>query len=113
MLGIRPIHWFWIIVPLYIYAYEIVFVAAKFFVLQFFTGHEQSMKSTLVAFLTLLPIFALIAPIIMTYKVLAGSVLSATHPVIKGLANTGILIGGVLLAFGIQLACSWGLQQLT
>ena len=113
VLGIRPIHWFWIIVPLYIYAYEIVFVAAKFFVLQFFTGHEQSMKSTLVAFLTLLPIFALIAPIIMTYKVLAGSVLSATHPVIKGLANTGILIGGVLLAFGIQLACSWGLQQLT
>ncbi|MDA2912503.1 hypothetical protein MYX77_00835 [Acidobacteriia bacterium AH_259_A11_L15] len=112
VLGIGPYHWVWIVFPLYLYARDIVFVVAKFFALQFLTWRDMSMVGALISFLALIPVIAWIAPIVMTYNVLTGESLSDKSPGVRGLANAGIIIGGALLASGIEIACFWLLQKL-
>ena len=112
VLGIRPYHWIWIVFPLYLYGLGIVFVVAKFFALQFFTWRDMSMVGSLISFLALVPVIAWIAPVVMTYNILAGESLSEKSPGARALANTGLIIGGALLASGIQVACFWLLQKL-
>lgn len=112
VLGVRPYHWVWIVFPLYLYALGIVFVVAKFFALQFFTWRDVSMVGAFISFLALVPVIVWIAPGVMTYNVLAGESLSEKSPGVRALANTGIIIGGALLASGIQIACFWLLQKL-
>lgn len=112
VLGVRPYHWAWIIFPLYLYGVSIVFVVAKFFAQQFFTGRDVSMVGGLISLLALVPVFAWIMPVVMTYKILAGESLSEKSPGVRALANTGIIVGGALLAYGIQIMCFWLLQKL-
>ena len=111
VLGVRPYHWAWIAFPLYLYGLGIVFAAAKFFALQFLTWRDMSMVGALISFLALVPVIAWIAPVVMTYNVLAGTSLSEKSPAVRGLANTGIIISGALLASGIQIVCFWLLQK--
>jgi hypothetical protein len=113
VLGIRPYHWVWIIFPVYLYSLAIVFVVAKFFALQFLTWRDVGMVGAFISFLALVPVIAWIAPVVMSYNVLAGESLSEKSPGVRSLANTGIIIGGALLASGVQIACFWLLQKLT
>jgi hypothetical protein len=76
VLGVRPYHWAWIVFPLYLYGLGIVFVMAKFFALQFFTWRDVSMVGAFISFLALVPVLVWIAPVVLTYKVLAGKFLS-------------------------------------
>lgn len=112
VLGIRPYHWVWIVFPIYLYGLGIVFVVTKFFALQFFTWRDVSMVGAFISFLALVPVIAWVAPIVLTYNVLAGESLTEKPPGVRALANTGIIIGGALLASGVQIACFWLLQKL-
>jgi hypothetical protein len=112
VLGVRPYHWAWIVFPLYLYALGIVFVVAKFFALQFFTWRDLSVVGAFISFLALVPVIAWIVPSVMAYNILAGEFLSEGSPGVRALASTGIIIGGALLATGIQTVCFWLLQKL-
>jgi len=112
VLGIRPYHWAWIAFPLYLYSRGIVFVAAKFLALQFFTWRDMSMVGAFISLLALIPLFAWVTPLNMAHKVLSGESLADKAPFVKALANTVILLGGMLVALAIQFACFWLLQKI-
>lgn len=112
VLGIRPYHWIWIVFPFYLYSLGIVFVIVKFFALQFLTWQDMSIVSGLISLLALAPVIAWIAPVVMIYNVLAGKSLGERSAGVRTIANAGIVIGGTLLATGIQVACFWLLQKL-
>jgi hypothetical protein len=112
VLGIRPYHWVWIVFPLYFYGLAIVFVVTKFFALQFFTWRDLSMVGSFISLLALVPVIAWVAPVVLTYNVLAGKSLSEKPPGVRALVNTGIILGGALLASGVQIVCFWLLQKL-
>lgn len=112
VLGIRPYHWAWIAFPLYLYGLGIVFVAAKFFALQFLTWRDMSMVGAFISLLALIPLFAWVTPLTMAHKILSGESLGDRQPFVRALANTGILVGGMLIALAVQLACFWLLQKI-
>ena len=112
MLGIRPLHWAWIVFPLYLYSLGIVYVGAKFLALQFLTWRDMSMGGAFISLLALVPVFAWVTPLNIAHNVLSGESLSDKTPFVKALSNTGILIGGALVAMAIQVACFWLLQKI-
>lgn len=112
VLGIRPLHWAWIVFPLYLYSVGIVYVGAKFLALQFLTWRDMSMVAAFISLLALAPLFAWVAPLKMVHKVLSGHSLGDKPPVVKALANMGILIGGIVVAIAVQFACFWVLQKI-
>ena len=112
VLGIRPFHWVWIVLPLYLYGLGVIFVVVKFFALQFLTWRDMSMVGAFISLLALIPIIAWGAPLKFAYNVLSGESLDGKSAFVKALANTGILVGGALAATGIQLVCFWLLQKI-
>ncbi len=111
VLGIRPFHWAWIVFPLYLYSLGIVYVGAKFLALQFMTWRDMSVMGAFISLLALIPVFAWVAPLNLAHKILSGESMSDKAPFVKAFANTGILIGGALVAMAIQIACFWLLQK--
>lgn len=109
--GIWPFHWAWLVVPLYLYSLGIIYVGAKFLALQFFTWRDMSMVGAFISLLALIPVLAWVTPLKIAHKILSGESLSKQAPFVKGLANTGILIGGAFVAMAIQVACFWLLQK--
>ncbi len=112
VLGVRPYHWAWTVFPLYLYGLGVVYAVAKFLALQFLTWRDVSMVGAFISLLALIPVIAWIVPLVMAYNVLTGESLSEKSAFAKASANTGIIIGGALLASGIQIACYWLLQML-
>jgi len=51
-------------------------------------------------------------PLLLVYRVLKGELLSSHHTALRGLANFGILTGGILIAGGIQIGIYFGLAKL-
>ena len=117
VLGIRPYHWAWIVWPLYLYGVGIVYVAVKFPALFLNRGLQIRLTGTHMAeafidlLLALISLIAWIMPLIVAYRILSGKHLSDKHPLVKALANTGILIGGALIATAVQIGCFWSLQH--
>jgi hypothetical protein len=111
VLGIRGWHWLWIVLPLYLYSLGIVFVVAKFFALQFLTWRDMSMVGAFISLLSLVPIIAWVLPLKFSHDILSGVSLEEKSPFVKALANTGILVGGMLAASAIQFICFWVLQK--
>lgn len=112
VLGIKGYHLIWAVFPLYFYGLGIVFVVAKFLAFQFLTWADMSIIGALISLLGLVPIVAWIYPLIFVYNILAGETLSETSPGIRALANTGVIVGGAILATGIQFVCFWLLHKL-
>lgn len=113
VLGTKLFHWAWIVFPLYLYSLGIVYVCTKFLALQFLTWNDMSMVGSFIALLALIPIFAWVIPLKMSYDVLSGKSMRDKTALMKALANTGTLIGGALIAMLIQIACYWLLQEIT
>jgi len=90
VLGIRPYHWMWIVFPIYLYAVGIVFVLAKFIVLQLLTWRDMSIVGAIVSLLGLIPVILWIYPLTFVYRVLAGRGLSEKSAGIKAIANAGV-----------------------
>lgn len=107
VLGIRPYHWAWIVFPLYLYSFFIIDSLAKWFTQEYHLWKDISMTRSIISLLAVIPVCVGIAPIVMAYNVLKGKSLIGRSPRIKALANTGIIIGGFLLALAIQKACYW------
>lgn len=112
VLGIRPYHWIWIVVPLYLYSLGIVFVIAKFLALQFMTMRDFSLIGSLISLLAFAPVFVWLAPPTSSYNILAGNTLVGKPPAVKALAVSVIVIGGIPIAAGIQFVCFSLLQRL-
>ena len=112
VLGIRPLHWAWLVFPLYFYSLGIVYVSAKFLALQFFTWRDMSMVGAFISLLALAPVFAWVTPLYIVHNVLSGESLNDKPPLVKALANAGILTGGAVVAMAIQIACFWVLQKI-
>ncbi len=113
VLGIRPYHWIWIVLPLYLFSLGIIFVVTKFLAVQFLTIRDFSLMGAFIGLLALVPVIAWLAPLVFAYNVLAGNALTERSPGMKGLTNVGVISGGFLLATGIQFGCFWALQKLT
>ncbi|MCH8248660.1 MAG: hypothetical protein IH913_03525 [Proteobacteria bacterium] len=112
VLGIKPFHWLWAIFPLYVYSIGIVFVVAYAVGLQFFTFNDISFVATIMAVISMLPIFAWILPLYASHQILAGEAMAENHSATRGLAIAGLLVGGVLLAMLVQFVCFWIVQKL-
>jgi hypothetical protein len=112
VLGIRPYHWAWIVFPLYVYMVGMVFVFAKLVVVEFLTWRDMSIVGGVIGLLATIPIIAWVLPITFGYKILSGEALSEKAPAVRALANTGIIAGGLIPAFGVQVACLWLLAKL-
>ena len=112
VLGIRPYHLIWIVFPLYFYGLGIVFVLAKSLALQFLTWRDVSMVGAIISLLALVPVIAWIVPLIFVYNILSGEILSEKSTGIRALVNSVVIVGGALLATGIQIVCFWLLQKL-
>lgn len=113
VLGIKRGHWVWLVFPLYLYAMGMIFVVAKFFLLQFLTWRDMSIIGSVVSLLALLPIIAWAMPLKFTYAVLAGEALAGRSRWVQALANAGFLIGGVPIAIAVQIVCLWLVQRIT
>lgn len=108
VLGIRAFHWAWIVLPLYYYSMSIIYVVAKLLALDQITWGVSS----IFMLLALPPIIAWATPLVMAYKILSGESLSDKPPIVKGLANAGILIGGAAVAMAIQIGCFWLIHKM-
>ena len=107
VLGIKGYHWIWAVFPLYWYALGIVFVATKFIGFQFTTWNNTSIFAALMSLLMLIPIVAWIYPLRLVHRILMGDIFISQNSLAKGLANFGILILGMLIAVGLQVASYW------
>lgn len=112
VLGIKGYHWIWAIFPLYFYGLGIVFVFTKFLALQFLTWRDMSIVGSVFSLLGLIPIIAWIYPLVFVYNVLGGEALIEKPTIIRALTNAGVIVGGGILASGIQFVCFWLLQKL-
>jgi len=112
VLGIKGYHWIWVIFPLYWYGLVIVFAFAKFLTLQFLTWRDTSIVGSIISFLCLVPVIAWICPLVFVYNVLTGQVLSEKSTGIRALANAGVIVGGAIVAQGIQFVFFWLIQKL-
>jgi len=107
VLGIKPYHWIWAIVPIYWYARGIVFVAAKFIAFQVATWGETGIFISIISLLLLLPILAWGYPLLLVHRVLTGEMLADKNSFIRGISNFTIIILGMIIAIALQLAISW------
>ena len=112
VLGIKGYHWIWAIFPLYFYGLGIVFVFVKFLTLQFFTLRDMSIVGAVISLLGLIPLIAWIYPLVFVHNVLSGEALIQKTTGIRALANAGVIVGGAILAPGIQFVCFWLIQKL-
>ena len=112
VLGIKGYHWIWAIFTLYFYGLGIVFVFTKFLTLQFLTLRDMSIVGSVISLLGLIPIIAWVFPLVFVHNVLSGEALIEKPTSIRALANAGVLVGGAILAPGIQFVCFWLLQKL-
>lgn len=110
VLGIRPYHWAWLVIPIYIYAIGILFVVAKFFAIEVLTWEDMSMVGGAMSLIALVPIIVWLLPLIFVHSTLAGSTLRYKSAIAKVFANTGVLIGGVAVALIVQVGCLWVLR---
>lgn len=109
VLGIKGYHWIWAIFPLYWYALGIVFAGAIFvgFQLAALNWDTFSIKRGLVAIPLIFSIVAWVYPLRIVHRVLMGDLLPNHSAAIRGLANFGVLIGGMFVATGIQVGAYW------
>jgi len=112
VLGVRPYHWVWIVFPLYLYALGIVFVLVKFLALLLFNGIAVSIVQIIISWLALIPVIVWFAPLGFVYSVLSGDVLSNRSAGVKALINSGVIVGGFVLAYEVQTVCFGLLQKL-
>lgn len=107
--GIRPFHWAWISIPLFVYADGSIFVIVKFFSLLFSSGvgvfNGGGIRHALVIALTLIPVVAWIYPVTMAYEILRGRSLPESSPVTRLVTTAGVIVGGVMLASATQSIC--------
>jgi len=111
VLGIRSYHWVWAAFPIYWYALGIVFVTAKFIGFQLATWADTSIFAAIISLLMLVPIIAWLYPLRIVHRVLTGELLSSNHAAIRGFANFGVLVFGMLLATGVQFVIYWVLSK--
>ena len=109
VLGIKGYHWIWAIFPIYWYTLGIVYAGAVFvgFQLDAFNWDTFSFKRGAIAFSLLFSIAACIYPLRIVHRVLMGDLLSNHSAAVRGLANFGVLIGGMFVAAGIQVGAYW------
>lgn len=109
VLGIKGYHWIWAIFPLYWYTFGIVFAVAIFigFQLDALNWDTFSIKRGLIAVPLLFSIVAWVYPLRIVHRVLIGDLLSNHNAAVRGLANFGVLIGGMFVATGIQVGAYW------
>lgn len=109
VLGIKGYHWIWAIFPLYWYALGIVFAVAIFvgFQIEALNWDTFSIKRGLIAFPLLFSIVAWVYPLRIVHRVLMGDLLSDYSAAARGIANFGVLLGGMFVATGIQFGAYW------
>ena len=112
VLGIRGYHWVWAILPVYWYMLGIVFVATKVITYQYASWSNMSIFSALVSLLMLIPIIVWVYPLLIVHRILTGNLLSLRGAAVRGFANFGILLAGMLAATGIQIGCYWLLSKI-
>lgn len=112
VLGIRGYHWVWAILPIYWYMLSIVFLTTKCIAFQFSLWADNSIFSALISWLLLIPVVAWAYPLLLAYRVLTGDILSSHGTVVRGFANLGILIVGMLVATGVQYVDFWILGKI-
>jgi|GEM_PF-2796487 hypothetical protein len=112
VLGINPYHWIWIVFPLYYYGLGIVYTSITFLKLQVATWRSMSIVNGLLSFLSIIPIIAWSYPLTKVYDVLSGRTLKEKDILTKALANTGIILGGILGGVLIQMICYWTLKRI-
>ncbi len=109
VLGIKGYHWIWAIIPLYWYTLGIVFAGAIFvgFQLDALNWDTFSSKRGFIALLLLVSIVAWVYPLRIVHRVLIGDLLTNHSAAVRGLANFGVLLGGMFVATGIQVGAYW------
>jgi len=112
VLGIKGYHWVWAVFPLYWYSLGIVFVGTKFVGVQLATWSYTSIFAALLSIAMLIPIVSWIYPLRIVHRVLMGDLLSNHNAVVKGVANFGILVVGMIVATGIQFGIYWFLSNI-
>jgi len=112
ILGIRPVHWIWGIIPLSVYSAGVIFVVAYYVRLQFYTFSDYSFIGAAISLISLLPVFVWIAPLHMSHQILAGKTMPGSHPATHGITVLAILVGGVLVALLAQFICFWAVGNL-
>lgn len=112
VIGIRLYHLIWLLFPLYWYSLGIVVVVAKFIGLQLATWSDMSIFAALMSLLTLVPIIAWVYPLRLVHRVLMGELLNRRNAALRGIANVGILISGMIIASAIQFGSYWLLSKI-
>ena len=112
VLGIWPFHWVWLVIPLDVYFTCIVFVIARFVWIQLLTFRDYSIIGSIIGLIALIPVVAWVLPLKFTYDILAGESLAKKSVPVLIAANATILVGGFVIALGIQIGCYWLLQTI-
>lgn len=112
VLGIKGYHWIWAVFPLYWYSLGIVFVVTKFIGFQLASWTHTSIFTALLSLLMLVPILAWVYPLRLVQRVLMGNLLNTSNFVIRGVANFGILVVGMMVATGVQYGSYWLLTRI-
>lgn len=112
VLGVKGYHWVWAVFPLYWYSLGIVFVGTKFVRFQLATWSDTSIFTALLSIAMLVSIIAWVYPLRIVHRVLMGDLLANYNAVVRGLANFGVLIVGMIVATGIQFGIYWLLSKI-
>lgn len=112
ILGVKPYHWLWAILPIYWYTLGIVYVTAQFIAFQYTIWGDTSTLISIMSLFALLPILAWGYPLLLVYRVLTGVTLPEKSKFVQCIANFSILILGMLFATGLQAGSYWLLTKM-
>lgn len=110
-LGVSDWHWAWMWLPLSPYGYRIVYSTVTFVAMQFKMWSDRSLLGGLLSLLGVGIVAAWVAPLVLSYQVLAGGRFQDKSAVQRGGAVSAILVGGYFLATAIAYVFGWILRK--
>jgi hypothetical protein len=111
VLGIKGYHWIWIIFPLYLYALGIIYSVTKLLLFEIASFWNDSIFTTIVYLIMLLPLALWIIPLWIVYLILRGDLISNHNAAVRAMANFGVLTIGLLVAGSVPFGVYWLLSE--